>query len=58
MSKGFATLMDIFGNKIDFSDVPRGTKTPKLSKCKRVSARSSCLCISQIRKERAIHVLS
>lgn len=58
MSSGFATLMDIFGNKIDFSDVPRGTKTPKLSKCKRISARSGCLCISQTRKGRAIHVLS
>ena len=58
MSSGFATLMDIFGNKIDFSDMPKGSKTPKLSNCKRISARSSCLCISQIRKERAIHVLS
>ena len=59
MSKGFATLMDIFGNKIDFSYMPKCTKTPKLSNCKRISARSSCLCIiSQIRKERAIPVLS
>ena len=58
ISSGLTILMDIFGNKIDFSDMPRGTKTPKLSKCKRISARSSCLCISQIRKERAIHVLS
>ena len=58
MSSGFATLMDIFENQIDFSYMPRGTKTPKLSKCKRILARSSCLCISQIRKERAIHVLS
>ena len=57
-SSGFATLMDILGNTIDFSYMPKGTKTPKLSKCKRISARSSCLCISQIRKERAIHVLS
>ena len=58
MSSGFATLMDIFGNKIDFSDMLRGMKTPKLSNCKRISARSSCLYISQIRKGRAIHVLS
>ena len=58
MSSGFTTLMDIFGNKIDFSDMLRGMKTPKLSNCKRILARSSCLCISQIRKERAIYVLS
>ena len=58
MSSGFATFMDIFGNKVDFNYMPKGMKTPKLSKCKRISARSSCLCISQIRKERAIHVLS
>ena len=43
MSKGFATLMDIFGNQIDFSFMPEGTKTPKLSNCKRISARRSCL---------------
>lgn len=58
MSSGFATLMDIFGNKIDFSDMLRSMKTPKLSNCKRISVRKSCLCISQIRKERAIYVLS
>ena len=58
MSKGFATLMDIFENQIDFSYMPRGMKTPKLSNCKRISARKSCLCIKQIRKERAIHVPS
>lgn len=57
-SSGFATLIDIFGNQIDFSYMPRGMKTPKLANCRRISARSSCLCISQIRKERAIHVLS
>lgn len=46
-SSGFAMLMDIFNNKIDFSYMPRGHKTPKLSKCNRISARRSCLCISQ-----------
>ena len=58
MSSGFAILMDIFGNKIDFTNMPRGMKTPKLSNCKQISARSSYLYISQIRKERAIPVLS
>lgn len=44
MSTGFATLMDIDGNKIDFSSMPRGYKTPKLDNCKRISARKSTLC--------------
>ena len=43
MSSGFAGLMDIFGNEIDFSSMSRGYKTPKLSNCKRISARNSCL---------------
>lgn len=58
MNSGFVILMNIFSEKVDFSSMPKGLKTPKLSNCKRISARSSCLCISQIRKERAIHVLS
>ena len=58
MSSGFAILMNIFGEKVDFSSMPKGLKTPKLSNCKRILARSSCLCISQIRKEKAIHTLS
>ena len=48
---GFATLMDVFGNKIDFSYIPRGVKTPKLSICNRITPRSSCLCIRKNRKE-------
>ena len=47
MSSGFAILMDIFNNKIDFSFMPKGYKTSKLSNLKRISARKSCLCISQ-----------
>ena len=47
MSSGFAVLMDIFNNKIDFSFMPKGYKTPKLSNCDKISARRSCLCISQ-----------
>ena len=41
MSTGYAILMDIEGNKIDFSSMPKGMKTPKLSNCKRITARSS-----------------
>lgn len=47
MSSGFAILMDIFNNKVDFSFMPKGYKTPKLSKLERISTRKSCLCISQ-----------
>lgn len=48
MSVGFAVLSDIFNNKIDFSCMPRGYKTPKLSNCKRVNARRSTLCMRLI----------
>lgn len=47
MSSGFAALMDIHNNKIDFSFMPKGWKIPKLSNLKRISSRSSCICISQ-----------
>lgn len=41
MSTGYAVLMDIDGNKVDFSAMPKGCKTPKLSNCKRITARKS-----------------
>lgn len=41
MSTGYTILMDINGKKIDFSSMPKGFKTPKLSNCKRITARSS-----------------
>lgn len=40
MSTGYAILMDIDGNKVDFSMMPKGCKTPKLSNCKRIIARN------------------
>ena len=43
MSSGYAILMDIEGNKIDFSSMPKGMKTPKLCNCIRVTARNSVL---------------
>lgn len=43
-SIGTCTLEDIYGNKIDFSYMPKGFKTPKLSNCKKISARSTALC--------------
>jgi hypothetical protein len=48
MSSGYAVLMDIDGNKVDFSNLPKGYKTPKLSLCKRISARrSQLLCVTK-----------
>lgn len=41
MSAGYAILMDIDGNKIDFSHMPKGFKTPKMGNLKRLEARSS-----------------
>ena len=43
-SFGYVTLTDIFGNKIKFNYMPNGYKTPKMSNCKRISARRSSLC--------------
>lgn len=42
-SAGTCTLMDIFGEQIDFGHMPKGLKTPKLNNCKRVQARTSIL---------------
>ena len=47
MSSGYAILMDINGSKIDFSDMPKGFKTPKMVNLKRVKARSSWMVISE-----------
>ena len=44
MSIGYAILMDIEGNKIDFSTLPKSYKTPKLINCNRVASRKTILC--------------
>ena len=41
MSTGYAILMDIDGNKADFSTMPKGYKTPKMAKLKRMEARTT-----------------
>ena len=41
MSSGYAILMDIDGNKADFSAMPKGYKTPKLANIKRLEARTT-----------------
>lgn len=46
MSTGYAFLMDIDEKKIDFSDMSKGWKTPKLSNCKRIEARTSWITTS------------
>lgn len=45
MSTGYTILMDIDGNKIDFSTMPKGYKIPKLSNCTRISSRKTTLVI-------------
>ena len=45
MSTGYAILMNIEGNKIDFSHMLKGYKTPKLSNCKRIASRKTTLCM-------------
>ena len=41
MSAGYAILMDIDGKKVSFDNMPKGYKTPKLSNCKRINARTT-----------------
>lgn len=45
MSTGYAILMDISGKKIDFGNMPKGYKTPKLCNCERVTSRKSVICM-------------
>lgn len=47
MSTGYAILMDIFGNKADFSKMSKGFKTPKLTNCKRLEARKSWMITTE-----------
>jgi len=46
-SAGTCTLMNINGESISFNYMPRGWKTPKIKNLKKLSARNTCLCISQ-----------
>ena len=48
MSTGYAILMDIKGKKIDFSNMPKGFKTPKMINLKRLEARSSWIIIEEV----------
>lgn len=47
MSSGYAVLMDIYGNKENFSSLGKGFKTPKLCLCKRISVRRSQLVCAE-----------
>ena len=49
MSTGYAILMGIDGEKIDFSNAPRGMKTPKISNMQRINARKSWIICEQNR---------
>ena len=48
MSTGYAILMDVDANKVDFGAMPRGYKTPKLSNCKRIAARSTVITQAKV----------
>ena len=47
MSSGYAILMDIHGNKADFSAMPKGCKTPKLSAVTRIGARTTWMVMPE-----------
>ena len=47
MSSGYALLMNINGEKVDFSSMQRGYKIPKLSRMQRIQSRNSILCTNQ-----------
>lgn len=47
MSSGYAVLMDFEGKKANFSHLPRGQKTPKLSRMKRLDARNSWMITAE-----------
>jgi len=47
ISTGYAILMDIEGNKIDFSNAPKGMKTPKMVNMQRINARKSWIISSR-----------
>lgn len=47
MSTGYAILMDIFGNKADFTKMPKGNKTSKLANCRRLEARKSWMITTE-----------
>lgn len=47
MSSGYAILMDIDGHKADFSDLPKGCRTPKLKELTRLKARTSWMVTSE-----------
>lgn len=48
MSSGYAFLMDIEGNKIDFSHMPKGYKTPRMCNMRRISARKTTIIVKAI----------
>ena len=47
MSTGYAILMDIYGNKINFSNAPKGMKTPKMGNMVRIKSREAWIMESK-----------
>jgi hypothetical protein len=48
MSTGYAILMNVNGDKIDFKNAPKGMKTPKMTNMKRISARKTWIISENI----------
>lgn len=48
MSTGYVILMDINGKKIDFSNMPKGYKTPKISNLTRIGARKTWMITKEV----------
>lgn len=48
MSSGYVSLMDIYGQKIDFSRMTKGNKIPKISQCKRLEARKNWIITMEV----------
>lgn len=47
MTSGYAFLMNIYGDKADFSAMPKGLKTPKMADMRRISARKTWMITTE-----------
>ena len=46
-STGYCILMDVFGNKVDFSNLAKGMKIPKMSNLKRLTGRNTWITLEK-----------
>ena len=47
MTSGYAVLMNIYGDKADFSSMPKGLKTPKMADMRRLAARKTWMITTE-----------